>query len=235
MLCRIALLNKEETAMSQNQNPPVSPAFEQLADWSVFYRIFFPRSQKICSSVAPPYCPGFDQLILLLGGITAYRIIVESQKRFAMQIPPEVLAEIKAGIPTERRNPEDYAVWARKSVESDRRPSPANPLSINKLNFSWLSGMTLSERLILGLFHFWKKYEHLDQRGATLCLATHDKTGRNFQVTHEIIDDKVGRLRKKTVIKGMVFISLWTPEGNGEIPNYLGLREVRPGENISSK
>ncbi len=214
--------------MSQNQNPPVSPAFEQLADWSVFYRIFFPRSQKICSSVAPPYCPGFDQLILLLGGITAKGLVKASLSKFPMSIPPEVLAEIEAGMPSERRMEDDYAVWAKNKPEPEWRSTESRQLFLSRL--PRIGYMTLSERLVLGLFHFWKKREHLDRQLATLCLPTQCKSGKILEVTCAITDRKKGIFgfrRKKGASGEAVFISPWTPSPDDKIPGHIGFREVR--------
>lgn len=82
-----------------------------------------------------------------------------------------------------------YAIRVRDRQEADEE---LNGLSANDIRFKNMVTMTLLERIILELFHFWKTGEHLDIRGWTLCTGSRYSGGGVPECCWSIEGFKVG-------------------------------------------
>ena len=105
-------------------------------------------------------------LVPVVAGVTPNKIVA-TLRRLGVAVYT-YRDDLDAAVPTNDRDPKNgsYAVHFKKTVEAD--PEFAN-LSANDLRDREISGITLTERLLLELGYFLATGKHLDVENVTLC------------------------------------------------------------------
>ncbi len=101
----------------------------------------------------------------------------EAVRRDGMKVYTYV-DDLEKGVPTNDRDPNrdgSYIVNFRRTVEADEEN--ANK-SANMLKAENHKGITLLERLLLGLGYFLTTGQHLDVKNSTLCTGSRNSNGR---------------------------------------------------------
>ncbi|TSD01927.1 MAG: Uncharacterized protein Athens071425_242 [Parcubacteria group bacterium Athens0714_25] len=147
---------------------PDNPHGREIAMWQNFYKKVFGENVDFSNVRIPEKPEGRWWLIILAKGMTPERLFLKCQEKFGMcKWTDRNLDEI---IISDRTAKDwHYAIWVRANVEAD--PEFKN-LSANKLKEINHQGITLEERLVLGLFYFWRTNKHLDIQNWTLCAGS---------------------------------------------------------------
>jgi hypothetical protein len=138
---------------------------KQVDDWVDFYRRHL-RFEVGSNYVIPAQKPGFDRLIVVPKGLTQYAVLRALKGRFGVcsyyKNPDETVTENDRAANSEP----GYAIWVRDRLEADMELAR---MSANDLRQQHIKGITLLERLLLGLKWFTEIGEHLDVESVTLC------------------------------------------------------------------
>ncbi|MBI1975526.1 MAG: hypothetical protein HYS59_00815 [Candidatus Vogelbacteria bacterium] len=161
--------------------PPNKRIIRQwLRRWQGFYREVFSIELDIEAVKLPANNQeGFDALLVVAKGTTltmawdaTKRLLGntwqwwEEGKTIEDAYPADKQARTPASVP--------YAIWHRGGREADEE---TRNLSTKRCDELGLLGMTLLERLLLGLFWFWEKKEHVDVESMTRCSGSCDARG----------------------------------------------------------
>lgn len=136
-----------------------------MDDWSKFlkevFKLGLPSRKKI---ILPKTRPGFGWGIITPGGMTIERAI----QSYADICPIWRWTDDDLdGITTSVRNADNtHVVWVRDRIEADEEQRGK---SYNDLQIAGISGITLSERLLLGRWFYYKTSRHLDVFNVTRC------------------------------------------------------------------
>ena len=139
-----------------------------IKNWQKFYKKVFGEVFDF-SDIRIPGCPGIPgkewRLIIVAKGMTPEELFCKCREKFgAWKWTDRNLNEIVISDRTAKDG--HYAIWVRARVEADEE---FKNLSVNNLKAQNHKGITLEERLVLELFHFWKTRKHLDIQNITLC------------------------------------------------------------------
>ena len=156
----------------EHQNPFASPD-SIVGEWQEFYQDVFGWDTDFSNLVIPPECDGYGWLIVITKGLTmnlVFQRLTERTKTWRYTNDLD-----KAVTDNDREPKTDYCLWVRDRVEADEENKN---LSTNQLKEKGIPGITLLERLILGLFYFWKsRGKHLDLKTVTLCSGSRGSDG----------------------------------------------------------
>lgn len=143
-------------------------------EWSRFYREIFGTSPDFAGLRLPAEQRGFGWLVVVAEGMTPNRAYTECEKRFPCWNYADDLDEAVRGR-NDREPTAAYAIRVRDRVEADKELANKSADDLAKLG---IKGMTLLERLILELWHFWKFGKHLDIQNVTLATGSRLAGGR---------------------------------------------------------
>lgn len=151
-----------------------------LDPWVAFYERHFPKElaaaggAKAFDTVAiPPQRPGFDQLEVVLKGLTMNAVYAEIVK----QGYPcwRYVDDLDGSIPKNDRAPtESYALWHRGRDEADEK---LKNLSANDIASRQIKTMGVLEYEVFKLKHFEETKRHLDVVNITLLAGSRDADG----------------------------------------------------------
>lgn len=153
---------------------PFGPREELVFGWQEFYHQYFGLDADF-SKVAIPADPGgFAWVIFILQGLTHAQAVAACRRQFKVWLYTE---DLDAAVTRNDRDPAagSYAIRLRDRVEADEE---LKNLSVNDLERREMSGITLLERLVLGLKYFSETEEHLDVENITLCSGSRFSDGR---------------------------------------------------------
>lgn len=144
-----------------------------VGEWQEFYRDVFDWDTDFSNLAIPPERNGSSWLIIIAKGLTMNLAFQRLTERTATWRYTNDLD--KAVVKNDREPTADYAIRIRDRVEADEENKN---LSANQLKEKGIPGITLLERLILGLFYFWKsRGKHLDLKTVTLCSGSRCSDG----------------------------------------------------------
>ena len=89
---------------------------------------------------------------------------------------------------SDREPVKDYAIWLRDRVEADEELANKSADDLKKKRINCI---TLPERLLLGLFLYWKDKQHLDHNNRTLCAGSRGSGGYVPNVFWLALDGRV--------------------------------------------
>lgn len=166
-----------------------NPDHKLIEKWQKFYKKVFGESLDF-SGIYIPKRPGKDWwLVIVAKGMTPQRLFGKCRDQFGgWKWTDKNLDEIVISDRTAKEG--HYAIWVRARIEADEE---FKNLSANQLKDQKHNGITLEERLVLELFHFWKTKKHLDIHNWTLCAGSRDSDGYVPRVFWG--DDKLGVCR----------------------------------------
>lgn len=148
---------------------------KEKRSWQKFYKNIFKEDFDFTDvRISERPGPAKDWwLIILAEGMTPQRLFEKCREKFGAWKWIDVnLDEIVQSDRTAKNG--HYAVWVRARIEADEE---FKNLSANDLKKQGHKGITLEERLILELYHFWKTKNHLDIRNITLCTGSRFSDG----------------------------------------------------------
>lgn len=146
----------------------LDPWMEIGLEWGKFYLDHFGIVTDF-SGVEIPEQPtnGMWRLIFVPEGLTLNATIVAMRKHFKVWVYAE---DLDSNVLTNTRNSATaYAVWVRVSDEPD---AEFLGKSTQDADMEGKIGITLLERLLLGLKHFTETDKHLDIKGVTFCTGS---------------------------------------------------------------
>ena len=147
---------------------------EELLDgWKNFYQKFFGIDLDLSQVRIPERRQGFNRLIVVAKGLTPNQVFETCQEHFPCLRYTEDLDEITKGR-NDREPDQTYAIWVRDRQEADKE---LKNFSANVLKEQGISGITLTERLLLELNYWSETGQHLDLRNWTLCSGSCDYEG----------------------------------------------------------
>jgi hypothetical protein len=175
----------------KRENPFEIPSYHKLVnEWQKFYQKVFNITADFSQVRISSQRDGFNWLVIMLQGLTAQKLFDKCKELFCAwkwtdKNLDEILDQTKSA-----RNPAsgNYAIWLRDRVEADEE---LKNRSANNLQQSNIQGITLEERLLLELFHYWKHKKHLDIDNVTLCSGSRDNDGRVPGVRWYSYDDRL--------------------------------------------
>lgn len=140
---------------------------QQVISWRDFYKTHFTIDIDALSLVIPDSIPGFDRLIVVARGLSPHDVFKVSHRVFGGNCH----GQLDGIVLKDERMPKDdsYAVWVRDSVEPDEEFTNA---SAEHLRQRGIKGITLLERLLLGLKYHEETGRHLDNETWTLCAGS---------------------------------------------------------------
>ena len=145
---------------------------DQVKAWEQFYAVYFGIDVDFSKVKLPEKRQGFDQLIVVAKGMTPNKVIEAMRKKFDCHLYAD---DLDQAVPKNDREPKGhYAIWIRERVEADEE---LKNLSANQLEEKGIAGITLLERLLGELFHFWKTGNHLYIENWTLCSGSRHSDG----------------------------------------------------------
>ena len=147
-----------------------------LEDWTKFYQDVFGLTADLSQVPLPPYRPGFHWGVAVLQGLTKQQAFNKGRELFfSWKYTDQDLDETVPQDKDERTAANgSYVVWCRPRVEPDEEHKNK---SANDIKAQGIKSMTLLERLLLGLWFFWKTKRHLDVKNITLCAGSRDSGG----------------------------------------------------------
>ena len=168
--------------MSTQEREQLPPPAAQRDEWLSFYEKVFPAAhaadgvvESANALLLPERPPGFDRLILVIPGVTLAMAIAASQREFSCwSHGMDSIGKMKDDARTPERGPYAAFVRGRGAADQEWDGVPAAAIWERKV-----AGVTLLERLLLGLKRFRETGEHLDRTpGAhTLCTGSVTKDG----------------------------------------------------------
>lgn len=161
-----------------------------VREWEDFYRDVFGIEKDFSDIKIPDTKEGFDRLIIVARGMTPNKLCAALQSYAVIE---KGVADFDI-VKSVRRTDRDYAIWVRDGIESDDKLQTKSPNDIIK---SGINGMTLQERLLLGLKFFYEDGRHIDVQFGTLCTGSVLDVGGNSLVPWTCWDQ--GAVRIKTV------------------------------------
>lgn len=175
-----------------NEYLKLQPVFpEQMGEWKLFYQEVFGFTDVSSMKVSlPDESLEFRQLVVIRKGLTLNKVLVVMRTMFNTSSYSE---DLDSDVPTNDRVANiDYAFAIRGHIEADEELKNLSANQIAGLNKTAeneedkINGMTLLERLVFGLFYFWKKKRegktedeklHLDIKNITLCTGSRGSDG----------------------------------------------------------
>lgn len=146
----------------------------KLEDWKVLYDTFFGIKIDTSNLELPKERDDFNQLIIVPEGLKIQRVYDVLSDLFpSWKYTDQDLDDIVTK--NDREPTETYAICVRDRIEADEE---FKNLSADDLGERGYAGITLLERLLLELFHFWKSEDHLDKENLTLCAGSRRSGGR---------------------------------------------------------
>ena len=144
------------------------------ATWQGIYRKWF-GLQKDFSDLQVPehYDPRKHFAVIVAQGLTMNRVVAGMRKRFKISLYKE---DLDTSVIHNDRTAEngDYIVLFNRNIEADEE---FKNLSANQLKIVNHKGITLLERLLLGVLYFDRTKKHLDISNWTLCSGSRDSDG----------------------------------------------------------
>lgn len=180
--------NREQSLFSDNP----------ITDWRLFYDRVFNCPLDTDQIEIPVMSLEFEWLIVVTAGLTIPYVIKVCEQFFPVTLDGADEHQVDLFITQHDRLPyQSYAVWVRAGMEADR---VHDGKSANQFDESGKKGMTLLERLLLGLYVYWKTGEHLDENTITICsgsryvdggvpIASWNRIG-GLQITWHRLDQK---------------------------------------------
>lgn len=152
--------------LTNDETPFKLPEFpeDEVEAWKVFYQYFFDME---VSPAFPEKHGEFTYPIYIPDGITEDQVIAVSREYY-----PVVIHRYNTISETGVRNLQKVhgtGIRIRDRQEADEENQGK---SADNLQEQGHQSITLIERLILELFHFWKTGSHLDKKSATLCAGS---------------------------------------------------------------
>lgn len=146
-----------------------------LDEMARFYKVVFNLDCDYSEYRAPVSREGFNWMLVADHRVTTEGAFRKCSERFGAGKPFE--QSLDADITTNDRseNDGDYVIWLRDTVEADEIYENR---SADALQAAGINGITVRERLILGLWYEWKNPgQHLDTQGWTLCSGSRTRAG----------------------------------------------------------
>ncbi len=152
---------------------PVNHYYEIQSEWEKFYLDHFGITVDFSGVKIPePPTEGSWRLIIIPQGLTLNATIVAMRKLFKVWVYTE---DLDGNVTTNiRTSTQSYAVWVQIGDEPD---SEYLGKSTRDVDMEGKIGMTLLERLLLGLKHFTETNKHLDIKGVTFCTGSRHADG----------------------------------------------------------
>lgn len=143
-------------------------------DWPRLYQEILGSTPDFSGLAIPKDPGGYGWIIPVGKGLTANRVWAECKKLFPCY--SYFGDDLDGTVPTNERTAEkaSYIIRVRDRAEADEEL--AN-LSANQIKKQKLTTMTLTERLLLELWYFWKTGKHLDVQNITLCTGSRGSDG----------------------------------------------------------
>ncbi len=169
------LKNKKELRKKLQQvfDIPIDPFADLRRWWEEFYLKYFGLTVDF-SEVFIPKKPtdGLYQAIFVAEGLALNATIVAMRKLFKVWVYNE---DLDANVTTNTRTSvKSYVVWVRVGDEPDAEYLGK---STRDADMGGEIGVTLLERLLLGLKHFTETGKHLDIKGVTFCTGSRGADG----------------------------------------------------------
>lgn len=154
---------------------PVDLFAEVRTEWEGFYKDHFGLVVDFSNVSIPSVIStgGTWRLIFIPQGLTLNATIVAMRKHFKVWVYDEDL-DSNVSINT-RASATAYAVWVQVGDEPDIEYLGK---STRAADMEGKIGITLLERLLLGLKHFTETNKHLDVKGVTFCTGSRLAVGR---------------------------------------------------------
>ncbi|MDP2656200.1 MAG: hypothetical protein Q8P11_01405 [bacterium] len=170
------IASNQESQKKAAENP--ENIFDVITQQKKFFKDVFNRDIDIDENMIPE-CPRGKgwQLVIIPEGVT-HKEILDGYAKLKIEITiygyggrslDEVVTDLE-------RDPAKgmQIVWVEGSIEPNRKY--AN-ISADKAKEKSIKGVTVRERLLLGLLKYWEKKRHLDVKNYTLCAGSRNVDG----------------------------------------------------------
>ena len=158
--------------LTHNENPFLIPS-DPMEQWVALYKKYFDIDLDPSKIMIPAKKEGFNRLIIVAKGMKMQQVYDQLSKLFGCwKYTDKNLDDVVTH--NDREATESYAIWVRDGVEADKENKSKSANDLAKENHT---GITLLERLLLELNHFYTTSEHLDIKNITLCTGSRDADG----------------------------------------------------------
>lgn len=157
----------------------IKPGNSWLKERTKFYDDVLGLKVDLSKVVLPPTRKGFGWDVVMareLGDKPTNTAMDACRKLFKGKVG-QFADDLDAAVPSHERDPRvigSYAIRVRNRVEADEENEGLSAIVIAKRK---IITMTLPERVVLGLFYYWKTGKHLDIQNWTLCSGSRDSDG----------------------------------------------------------
>lgn len=179
-----------------------------LAGATIFYKKHFGLTKDFSDLVVPRKPRGAYWLLVVAKGLTPMKVFARCKALGWNCVSPD--RDLDDTIPrSDRKADKDYAIWVEATLEADENFEDKSYCDLEDLK---IRGITLLERLLLGLQYNDETDGHLDGVGSTLCSGSKYDDGqvpivRGFALTSflavtECDSSKSGyKLRSRAVVE----------------------------------
>ncbi len=171
------LLTHKDTVLRRKLQEVFEIAIDEFADtraeWEKFYLDLF-KIYADFSTVRIPGKPteGSWRLVFIWAGLTMNQTLAVMRAKFKVWTYVE---DLDASVTVNTRtSATSYAIWVRDGVEPDEKYLGQ---STRQADPTGKVGMTLLERMVLGLKYFVETGKHLDEKGITFCAGSRYSDG----------------------------------------------------------
>lgn len=144
-----------------------------LGDWPRFYQDVLGIMPDFSGLAILKDLGGYGWPLPMAKGLTANRLYAECKRRFTCY---SYVGDLDKVVSTNERTADkvSYIIRVRDRVEADEE---LKNLSADKIKQLKLTTITLTERLLLELWYFWRTGQHLDIDYVTLCTGSRSFDG----------------------------------------------------------